>query len=115
MSDQLIPVSEAWAKRAFVDNAKYLDLYKASVADPATFWREQGKRIDWIKPYTKVKDVSYDASNLHIRWYEDGALNVSAKSRFAFRLDRHDARSSPRQQIDHHSDLAPLDRVRGRG
>ena len=79
MSDQLIPVSVEWAKRAFADDAKYHDLYQASVGDPVAFWREQGKRIDWIKPYTKVKDVSYDAKNLFIRWYEDGALNVSAK------------------------------------
>jgi acetyl-CoA synthetase len=84
MSDQLIPVTAAWASRAFVDNGKYLDLYKASVADPVAFWREQGKRVDWIKPYTKVKNVSYDAKDLYIRWYEDGSLNVSANC-----IDRH--------------------------
>ena len=84
MSDQLIPVTDAWAKRAFVDNGKYLDLYKASVADPVAFWREHGKRVDWVKPYTRIKDVSFDANNLHIRWYEDGALNVSANC-----IDRH--------------------------
>ncbi|NOT39550.1 MAG: acetate--CoA ligase [Alphaproteobacteria bacterium] len=84
MSDQLVPVAAEWAKRAFVDNAKYLDLYKASVADPVSFWREHGKRVDWIKPYTKIKDVSYDANNLFIRWYEDGSLNVSANC-----IDRH--------------------------
>ena len=84
MSESLIPVTAAWAQRAHVDNARYLDMYRASVADPVSFWREQGKRIDWIRPYTKVKDVSYNASDLHIRWYEDGVLNVSANC-----IDRH--------------------------
>jgi acetyl-CoA synthetase len=94
MSDQLIPVADAWAKRAFVDNGKYLDLYKASVADPVSFWREQGKRVDWIKPYSKVKNVSYDANNLFIRWYEDGALNVSANC-----IDRHLAKRGDQTAI----------------
>jgi acetyl-CoA synthetase len=84
MSDQLLPVPKEWASRAYVDHAKYQDMYKASVADPEGFWREQGKRIDWIKPYTKVKNVSYDAKNLFVKWYEDGALNVSANC-----IDRH--------------------------
>ena len=84
MSDQLIPVTAEWASRAFVDKGKYLDLYKSSVADPVAFWREQGKRVDWIKPYSKVKNVSYDAKNLFIRWYEDGSLNVAANC-----IDRH--------------------------
>lgn len=84
MSDQLLPVSNAWAARAYVDNSKYQDLYIASIVDPDGFWREQGKRIDWIKPYTKVKNVSYDAKNLFVKWYEDGSLNVSANC-----IDRH--------------------------
>jgi acetyl-CoA synthetase len=94
MSDQVIPVSSDWAKRAFVDNAKYQDLYKASVADPVAFWREQGKRIDWLKPYTKIKDVSYDARDLHIRWYEDGSLNVAANC-----IDRHLAKRADQTAI----------------
>jgi acetyl-CoA synthetase len=84
MSDQLLPVPKEWAARAFVDNAKYQDMYKASVANPEGFWREQGKRIDWIKPYSKVKNVSYDAKNLFVKWYEDGSLNVSVNC-----IDRH--------------------------
>jgi acetyl-CoA synthetase len=84
MSDTLIPVSPEWAKRAYVDEGKYRDLYKASVSDPVAFWREQGQRLQWIKPYTKIKDVSYDAKDLHVRWYEDGTLNVSANC-----IDRH--------------------------
>jgi acetyl-CoA synthetase len=94
MSDQLLPVPKEWASRAFVDNAKYQDMYKASVADPEAFWREQGKRIDWIKPYTKVKNVSYDAKNLFVKWYEDGALNVSANC-----IDRHLAKRGDQTAI----------------
>jgi acetyl-CoA synthetase len=94
MSDQLIPVAADWAKRAFVDDAKYQDLYKSSVADPVAFWREQGKRVDWIKPYTKIKNVSYDAKDLFVRWYEDGALNVSANC-----VDRHLAKRGDRTAI----------------
>ena len=94
MTDQLIPVSSEWAKRAFADEAKYQDLYKSSVTDPAGFWREQGKRIDWMRPYTKVKNVSFDAENLYVRWYEDGALNVSANC-----IDRHLAKRGEQTAI----------------
>ncbi|HMM14911.1 MAG TPA: acetate--CoA ligase [Parvibaculum sp.] len=85
MSDNdLFPVSEDWAGRAFIDNARYKALYEASLRDPDTFWREEAGRIDWIKPFTKVKDVSYDPKNLHIRWFEDGTLNVTVNC-----IDRH--------------------------
>ncbi len=85
MSDeQVIPVPEAIAKAALVDKEKYLQMYERSVADPEGFWGEHGKRIDWIKPYTKVKDTSFNAPDVHIRWYYDGTLNVSANC-----LDRH--------------------------
>ena len=77
-------VPDEWAKRAHANNEKYLEMYQRSIDDPEGFWAEEGKRIDWIKPYTKVKDVSYDAADLHIRWYYDGTLNVSANC-----LDRH--------------------------
>ena len=72
------PVSGAAdaAKAAWIDEAKYERLYEQSIADPEGFWREQGKRIDWIKPYTKVKDVDY-TGDVSIRWFEDGTLNVS--------------------------------------
>ena len=67
-----------------VDAAKYDVMYAASIADPEAFWGEHGKRIDWIKPYTKVKDTSFAKDDLHIRWYEDGTLNVAANC-----IDRH--------------------------
>lgn len=84
MSDTLIPVSPEWSKHALVDEAKYKAMYEASVKDPVAFWREQGKRVDWLKPFTKVKNVSWDTHNLSIKWYEDGALNVAANC-----IDRH--------------------------
>ncbi|MPY68758.1 MAG: acetate--CoA ligase [Alphaproteobacteria bacterium] len=84
MSDELIPVPQDWAKRAWADEAKYREMYKASIDDPEAFWGEQGRRIHWMKPYTKVKDVSFAHDDVHIRWYYDGTLNASANC-----LDRH--------------------------
>jgi acetyl-CoA synthetase len=85
MSDELLyPVPDEWAKKAWVDNDKYLEMYQRSVEDPEGFWGEMGQRINWMKPYTQVKDVSYDKDDLHIRWYYDGTLNASANC-----LDRH--------------------------
>ena len=85
MSDSdLYPVPAEWAEKAWADNDKYLEMYQASIDDPEAFWGEQGKRINWIKPYTKVKDVSFAKEDLHIRWYYDGTLNASANC-----LDRH--------------------------
>ena len=84
MSDKVYNVPAEWASRAFVNNEKYLAMYKRSVEDPDGFWGEIGKRIDWIKPYTKVKNTSYAPDNVSIKWYEDGTLNVSANC-----IDRH--------------------------
>ena len=82
--DQLFPVPGDWAARAHADREKYQQMYRASVDDPDGFWAEQGKRIDWIKPYSAIRDVSYDAADLHIRWYYDGTLNASVNC-----IDRH--------------------------
>jgi acetyl-CoA synthetase len=82
--DQVIPVPEDVAKAAWCDNATYHRMYEHSVTDPEGFWGEHGKRIDWIKPYTKVKDASFEAPHVHIRWFHDGTLNASANC-----LDRH--------------------------
>ncbi|MAA63609.1 MAG: acetate--CoA ligase [Alteromonadaceae bacterium] len=78
------PVTESFKKRTLVDKAKYEAMYKQSVDDPEAFWGEHGKRLDWIKPYTKVKNTTYDYDNLSIKWFEDGELNVAANC-----LDRH--------------------------
>jgi acetyl-CoA synthetase len=82
--DELFPVPESFATGAHADNDTYLEMYKRSVADPEAFWADQGKRIDWFTPYTKIKDVSYEADDLHIKWYYDGTLNASYNC-----LDRH--------------------------
>ncbi|HET8727709.1 MAG TPA: acetate--CoA ligase [Alphaproteobacteria bacterium] len=70
-----IPVSDDWAKRAWVDRAKYREMYDRSIRDPEGFWAEHGKRLDWIKPYSKVKDVSFEG-DVHIKWFHDGTLNA---------------------------------------
>ena len=82
--DRLFTPSDATVANALIDDQGYQDMYAASLADPDAFWAEHGKRIDWIKPYSQVSDVSYDASNLHINWYADGTLNAAANC-----LDRH--------------------------
>ena len=84
MSDKVYPVPAEWKSRAFVDNDKYLEMYDRSIKDPVGFWGEMGKRLDWIKPYTKVKNTSFDSHNVSIKWYEDGVLNVCANC-----VDRH--------------------------
>ncbi|MEE2760815.1 MAG: acetate--CoA ligase, partial [Pseudomonadota bacterium] len=81
--DQLFPVPENYAAHAWVDNEKYLQMYKASVYDPEGFWSEHGQRIDWIKPYKSVQDVDY-ADDARIRWFHDGTLNASVNC-----VDRH--------------------------
>ncbi|MGH8173310.1 MAG: acetate--CoA ligase [Rhodanobacteraceae bacterium] len=81
---KLYPVSADFAARTRIDKAHYERMYAESADDAEGFWRRVGKRLDWIKPYSKVKDVSFDANDLHIRWFHDGELNVSANC-----LDRH--------------------------
>jgi len=75
-SENTFPVSADWAARAWINQDKYQEMYNRSVQDPNGFWGEIGKRIDWMKPYTKVKNTSFDPNNVSIRWYEDGTLNV---------------------------------------
>ncbi len=84
MDTKTYPVTDAWAKRAFADNREYERMYAASIKDPDAFWGEQGKRLDWFTPYSQVSDCSFDTDNLHVRWYADGALNVSYNC-----IDRH--------------------------
>ncbi|MCE0732905.1 acetate--CoA ligase [Halomonas sp. G15] len=86
MSEQqnIYPVRDAIAAKAWADKEKYQAMYKQSVDDPDTFWGEQAKRIDWVKFPTKIKHTSFDPHNVDIRWFEDGTLNASANC-----LDRH--------------------------
>jgi acetyl-CoA synthetase len=84
MTDKIYEVPSDWQKRAFVDEAKYKEMYARSIKDPDGFWAEQAKRIDWIKKPTKVKNTTYDAHNVSIKWFEDGTLNASYNC-----VDRH--------------------------
>ncbi|HYM18247.1 MAG TPA: acetate--CoA ligase [Micropepsaceae bacterium] len=84
MSDTLIKVPEGFRKRAYIDAKTYEGWYVASVAEADRFWGEEGRKLDWIKPFTKVKDTSFRLHDFHIRWFEDGTLNVSVNC-----VDRH--------------------------
>ena len=81
---QLHPIPADFAAHARIKADDYAKLYAESVKTPEAFWERIGKRLEWSKPYTKIKDVSYDAKDLHIRWYSDGELNLSSNC-----LDRH--------------------------
>ncbi|MGL6014368.1 MAG: AMP-binding protein, partial [Shewanella oncorhynchi] len=93
-SQSLYKVSGNIAANALVNNDKYKTMYQESIVNPEGFWREHGKRIDWIKPYTKIKKTSFDDHNLSINWFYDGTLNASANC-----LDRHLAEHSDRVAI----------------
>ncbi len=80
----LHPVPADIARTAWADKSTYERMYQASIDDPEGFWREQGRRITWMKPYSQIRDVDFSYNNLHIRWFYDGTLNVSANC-----LDRH--------------------------
>ncbi|ARP99111.1 acetate--CoA ligase [Pseudorhodoplanes sinuspersici] len=94
MSDKIYDVAPEWQKRAFIDNAKYEQMYAASVADPDKFWAEQAKRVDWIKPFTKVKNTSFAPDNVSIKWFEDGTLNIAYNC-----VDRHLAKRGDQTAI----------------
>ena len=79
-----VAVKDEWKAGTQLTLADYNSWYAASVNDPEGFWREHGKRLDWIKPYTKVKNTSFAPGNVSIKWFEDGTLNLSANC-----LDRH--------------------------
>jgi acetyl-CoA synthetase len=85
--------------RALIDAEGYARKYAASVADPEAFWGEEGKRLDWIKPYTRVKNTSFAHPDVSIRWFEDGKLNVSVNC-----IDRHLARRGDQTAIIWQSD-----------
>ena len=76
MEEQTYPVSDDVRKRALIDADAYAEMYRRSIDDNEGFWAEQAQRIDWIKPFTRVKDVSWSRDDLHIRWYDDGTLNA---------------------------------------
>ena len=73
---KIYPVIPAAKARTNVSKQRYEEMYKQSVEDNAGFWSEQARRINWIKPFSKVKDISWDRKDVHIRWFEDGTLNA---------------------------------------
>src|SRR5437764_2340283 len=79
----VIPIS-AHPQVGKISEAEYFRLYGQSLVDPDAFWAEHGKRIDWIRPFTKVKNVSFDPRNVSIKWFEDGVTNVAVNC-----IDRH--------------------------
>ncbi|WP_375176086.1 acetate--CoA ligase [Pseudooceanicola sp.] len=85
MTDQTYPPSAEFVKNAHVDEARYKAMYEASLADPDKFWGDEARtRLDWITPFTKVKDTDFTLGNVSIKWFEDGVLNVAANC-----IDRH--------------------------
>ena len=84
-SNELIfKVPKKWSRNAYVNKSKYEKKYKLSIKDNERFWKKEGKRIDWIKPYTKIKDVKYSKTDVKIKWFYDGTLNASVNC-----IDRH--------------------------
>jgi acetyl-CoA synthetase len=94
MTDKIYDVPPAWEKRAFADDAKYKEMYARSIKDPDAFWAEQAKRLDWSKPFTKVKNASFAPDNVSIKWFEDGKLNVAYNC-----IDRHLAKRGEQTAI----------------
>jgi acetyl-CoA synthetase len=78
------PVPAEWSERAFFDSASHAEAYRRSIQEPLAFWREESGRLDWIKPWTKLSNCSFDSAQFGIRWFADGTLNVSANC-----IDRH--------------------------
>jgi len=84
-SDELIyKVKKEWVKKAIINKSAYEKKYATSLKDNDGFWKKEGKRITWIKPYTKIKDVKYSKSDVRIKWFYDGKLNASVNC-----VDRH--------------------------
>ena len=100
----LYPPSADFVAKSHADKAKYDEMYAASVTDPDAFWGEQGKRLDWIKPFTKVKNTTFEYPDISIKWYEDGVLNVSANC-----IDRHLATRGDQTAIIWESDDPNVD------
>src|ERR1700730_4649629 len=84
MSEKIYDVPAEWKKRAYIDAAKYQEMYARSIKDPNGFWAEQAKRLDWYKAPTRVKNTTFGPGNVSIKWYEDGVLNAAYNC-----IDRH--------------------------
>ena len=96
MPDKIYEVPAAWAKRAYIDDAKYRAMYGRSIKEPDAFWGEEGKRIHWYRHFSRVKNTSFDPHNVSIKWFEDGTTNAAYNC-----IDRHlpDAQRSGRHHL----------------
>src|SRR6195256_2302370 len=94
MSEKIYDVSAEWSKRAFIDDAKYREMYERSVKDPNGFWAEQARRVDWTRAPTKIENVSFAPGNISIKWFEDGVLNAAYNC-----IDRHLAKRAGQTAI----------------
>ena len=84
MAEAVYPVPADWAENAHVDEAGYQAMYRRSIEQPEAFWAEQAQRIDWMRPFTQVKETSFHRDDFGIAWFADGTLNIAANC-----LDRH--------------------------
>jgi acetyl-CoA synthetase len=100
MTDKIYPPSEEVVKRAHIDAAKYKEMYAASVNDPVAFWGEHGKRLDWMQPYSQVKNTSFEHGKVDIKWFEDGVINAAYNC-----VDRHLATRGDQTAIIFEPDL----------
>jgi acetyl-CoA synthetase len=104
VAGKIYPVPVEWRSSAYVNEENYRKLYERSVRDPDGFWGEQAARIDWMKPFTKVKNTSFDPHNVSIKWFEDGVLNVCANC-----VDRHLAKRGDQVAIIWEGDEPDMD------
>src|SRR2546427_2501555 len=94
MSEKIYQVPPQWKTRAYIDAAKYQEMYARSIKDPNAFWAEQAKRLDWYRAPTKIKNTSFGPGNVSIKWFEDGVLNVAYNC-----IDRHLAKRGKQTAI----------------
>ena len=80
----IIETKSDWIKKALVNKKSYEKKYNDSIKNNDSFWKKEGKRITWIKPYKKIKDIKYSKTDVHVKWFYDGTLNASVN-----RIDRH--------------------------
>ena len=104
--NSVIKVSDSWANHAYVNDSKYKKKYKMSIKENDKFWAKEGKRISWIKKYTKIKDVKYSKEEVKIKWFYDGTLNASANC-----IDRHLKKNADKTAVSYTHLTLPTKRI----
>jgi acetyl-CoA synthetase len=94
MTESCYPVPAEWAEKALIDQDRYAAMYQEAATDPDGFWAREAQRLDWVRFPKRIKDTSFEEADFHIRWYEDGILNVSENC-----VDRHAATHPDRTAI----------------